>query len=86
VAVEDRGGGALGGADLVGVAEEEALVAAVVGDDLDVGGDFGVALNEAADGGAEAGGEAAGGEEGDFFGPRWTRSASESPSRCSITR
>ena len=67
VLVENRSGGAFGGADLVGVAEEEALVAAVVGDELDVGRDFGVALDEAADGGAEAGREAAGGEEGDFF-------------------
>ena len=50
------------------IAEEEALVAAVVGDDFDVGGDFGVAFDEAADGGAEAGREATGGEEGDFLG------------------
>jgi len=68
VAVEDGGGGAFGGADFVGVAEEQALVAAVVGDEFDVGRDLGLALDQAGDGGAEAGGEAAGSEEGDFFG------------------
>ena len=66
--MEDGGGGAFGGADLVGIAEEKAFVAAAVGDDFDVGRDFGIALDEAADGGAEAGGEAASSEEGDFFG------------------
>ena len=71
VAMEEGGGGALGGADFVAVAEEEAFVAAAVGDEFDVGRDFGVTLNESADGGAEAGREATGGEEGDFLGTSW---------------
>jgi len=40
--------------DLVAVAGQEALVATVVADDLDVGCDLRVALNEAANGGAKA--------------------------------
>ena len=47
------------------VAGEQAVVAVLVGDDLDVGGDLGVALDEVADGGGQAGGEAARGEQGD---------------------
>ena len=38
------------------VAGEQAVVAVLVGDDLDVGGDLGVALDEVADGGGQAGG------------------------------
>ena len=50
--VEDRCGDAFGGADLVGVTEQKTFVTAVVSDDLDVGCDLGVALDESADGGA----------------------------------
>jgi len=67
MAVENGGRGALGRADLVTVAEEQALVAAAIGDQLDVGRDLGVALDESADGGAEAGREATGGEEGNVL-------------------
>ena len=41
------------------------MVAVLVGDDLDLGGDLGVALDEVADGGGQAGGETARGEQGD---------------------
>ena len=47
------------------VAGEQAVVAVLVGDDLDSGIDLGVALDEAADGGGQAGGEAACGQQSD---------------------
>ncbi len=47
------------------VAGEQAVVAVLVGDDLDLGSDLVVALDEATDGGGQTRGEAAGGEQGD---------------------
>ena len=47
------------------VAGEQAVVAVLVGDDLDLGSDLRVALNEVADGGGQTGGETASGEQGD---------------------
>ena len=49
-----------------GVALQQALVAVPVADDLDLGRQLGVALDQAADGRGQAGREAAGGEHGDF--------------------
>ena len=48
------------------VAAEQALVAVPVADDLDLGRQFGVALDQPADGGGQAGGETARGEQRDF--------------------
>ena len=47
------------------VAGEQAVVAVLVGDDLDLGSDLRVALDEVADGGGQTGGETASGEQGD---------------------
>ena len=41
------------------------MVAVLVGDDLDLGSDLRVALDEVANGGGQAGGETASGEQGD---------------------
>ena len=64
-AVEDGGVGAGVLVDDDVVAGEQAVVAVLVGDDLDSGIDLGVALDEAADGGGQAGGEAACGQQSD---------------------
>jgi hypothetical protein len=63
--VQDRGLGAGLGVDDEAVAGEQAVVAVPVGDDLDVGGDLVVALDERSDGGGQAGGVAPGGQQGD---------------------
>ena len=47
------------------VAGEQAVVAVLVGDDLDLGSDLRVALDEVADGSGQTGGETASGEQGD---------------------
>jgi len=70
VAVQDAGCGPFSRADLVAFAQQEALVAGTVGDELDIRRELGVALDQPADGGAEAGGQAPGSEEGDFLGTR----------------
>ena len=49
---------------LHGIAGEQAGVAVAIGDDADVRRDFGVSLDQTADGGGEAGREAARGEHG----------------------
>ena len=67
VVVEDLGVFADGGGNGKAVAQQQALVAAAVADDLDGGIDLGVALDERADGAGETRGEAPGGENGDFF-------------------
>jgi len=54
--------------DLVGVAQQQSLVAAMIGDDFDAGIDLGVTLDQAADGGAETGRETASGQECNFLG------------------
>ena len=54
--------------DFVGVPEEQTFIAAAVGDNFDRGVNFGVALNEAADSGAETGGQTACCEECNFLG------------------
>jgi hypothetical protein len=51
--------------DVQDVTLEQALVAVLVGDDLDIRGDLAVSLDEATHGRREARGEAAGGEQGD---------------------
>ncbi|OQB95837.1 MAG: hypothetical protein BWX86_01059 [Verrucomicrobia bacterium ADurb.Bin122] len=79
VAVQHMGIGTHFGRDLVAVAEQEAFIAAAVGDDFDVGRDLGVALDEATDGGAEAGGEATSREKCNFLGS--DRSAHDKKSR-----
>jgi len=56
VAIQDRRLGAHLRGHPVAVPEEQALVAAAVGDDLDIGRDLRVALDEPAYGGAQAGG------------------------------
>ncbi len=53
--------------DVDGVAEQHALVAGAVGDQLDIGRDVAIALDQAADGGRQAGREAPGGEQSDFL-------------------
>ena len=54
--------------DVVGVSEEQTLIAAAVGNDFNGGVNFGVALNEAANSGAETGGQTACGQECNFLG------------------
>ena len=56
------------GRDREVVALEQALVAVAVGDDLDLGSDLGVPLDQVVDRGGQARGEPAGGQEGDFLG------------------
>src|SRR5690606_9123786 len=48
-----------------GVAGQQAVVAVLVGDDLDLGGHLGVALDQSAHGRGQAGGETPGGQQGD---------------------
>jgi hypothetical protein len=55
-------------ADLQAVAQQQALVAAPVAEQLDLGRDFRLTLDQPADRGIEAGGETARGEDGDFLG------------------
>src|SRR5699024_11042028 len=62
--VEDAGLGATFGVDDDLRPRQQAVVAVLVGDDLDVGGDLGVSLDQAADGGGQAGGEPARGQQG----------------------
>ena len=62
---EDVGAAARLLADDDVVAGQEAVVSVLVGDDLDVGGDLGVALDEPSHGGGQAGGETAGSEQSD---------------------
>jgi len=58
-------------ADLIGdgdgLALQQAFVAADIGDDFGLGGNFGVALDQASNSGGEARGQSAGGEQGNFF-------------------
>ena len=53
--------------DLVGIAEQQPFVAAAIADDFNRGIDLGVALDEAANGRAEAGGQTACRENGNFL-------------------
>ena len=67
VLVEDRSGCAHFGVDGDAVTLEQAFVATAIADDLDVGMELCVALNESADCGGEAGGEATCCEDGNFL-------------------
>ena len=59
VAMQNPGMGADIRRDLIAVAQQQALVASTVADDLDTGIDLAIALDQPANGGTEAWGQAA---------------------------